>query len=278
MKSSRAWNGQSALYLSAIIYSFSTLFVKMSGNSFSSLFISGTRFIIGVVFASAILLIGRTKIDRAAMPDLLLRGIFGAVSMVASYLAINLTGPGRSVLLGNTYPVFVTIFGMLFYGEKPKWSVWTSLVLCVAGAAFVVRDGSGARLEGDLAALLSSVLAGISIHYVRRASARGVNPFAIYLTPCLLGLPVLFFAKAPPAFPGIAPVALLFAAGMFTFIAQGLMSWGYRSVSAINGSVIFFLETALTVLLGVLLLAEPFSARYAIGLVLIMAGLWFNGR
>ena len=44
------------------------------------------------------------------------------------------------------------------------------------------------------------------LYYVRRSSAHGVKSFAIHLIPCLFGLPVLFFAKAPSVFPGAIPV------------------------------------------------------------------------
>ncbi len=278
MDPKRPQGGQLALYAAALVFAFTNLFVKLAGQGFSGLFVSGSRFAIGVVLASSAVLLRKRSLDRATLPDLVLRGLFGALSMVASYVAITITSPGRAVLLANTYPVFVTIFGALLFGERPTKRVWGSLALCVAGAVLVVRDGSGANPAGDLIAIVSSVFAGIAVNYVRRASTRGVDPFLLYLSPALFGLPVLFFAPMPTAFPGLLPLLFLLGVGVGAFVAQALMARGYRSVSASKGSVTFFLETGLTVLLGALFVGETLSPRFVLGLVFIFAGLWFNRR
>jgi len=278
MEKTRPQEGQLALYAAAFIFAFTNLFVKLAGNGFSGLFVSGSRFAIGVVLATVAVLARKRRVDRATVPDLLLRGLFGAFSMIASYVAITMTSPGRAVLLANTYPVFVTIFGALFFGEKPGRRVWGSLALCVAGAVLVVRDGSGANLAGDIVAIASSLFAGIAVNYVRRASTRGVDPFLLYLSPAVFGLPVLFIAPEPASFPGLWPLLFLIGVGVGAFVAQALMARGYRSVSASKGSVTFFLETGLTVLLGALFAGETLSLRFVLGLVLIFSGLWFNRR
>ncbi|HUX38027.1 MAG TPA: DMT family transporter [Rectinemataceae bacterium] len=278
MDPKRPQGGQLALYAAALVFAFTNLFVKLAGQGFSGLFVSGSRFAIGVVLASSAVLLRRRPLDRSTLPDLILRGLFGALSMVASYVAITITSPGRAVLLANTYPVFVTIFGALLFGERPTKRVWGSLALCVAGAVLVVRDGSGANPAGDLIAIVSSVFAGIAVNYVRRASTRGVDPFLLYLSPAIFGLPVLFFAPMPTAFPGASPLLFLLGVGVGAFVAQALMARGYRSVSASKGSVTFFLETGLTVLLGALFVGETLSPRFVLGLVFIFAGLWFNRR
>lgn len=278
MQLKRPLGGQLALYAAALVFAFTNLFVKLAGQGFSGFFVSGSRFVIGVVLATGALALRRPSLDRASLPDVVLRGVFGALSMVASYLAITLTSPGRAVLLANTYPVFVTIFGALAFGERPSRRVWLSLGLCVLGAAFVVRDGSGASLVGDLVAILSSLFAGIAVNYVRRASIRGVDPFLLYLSPALLGLPVLLVAPLPTSFPGLPPLLFLLAVGVGAFVAQALMARGYRSVPASKGSVTFFLETGLTVLLGALFVGETLSPRFALGLLFIFAGLWLNRR
>ena len=56
----------------------------------------------------------------------------------------------------------------------------------------------------------------------------------------------------------------------------GGVPYGYRSVPAAKGSVVFYGETALTVLLGALFAGESFTARFAAGFALILAGLWLN--
>lgn len=282
--------GYAALYSAAFLFAFTSLCVKLASRSYSGVFISATRFAVGAVLCVAVLVLGYRSL-RPARPGLVaLRGLFGACSMVMSYAAISLTGPGRAALLGNTYPLFVAVFGALFFGERLGARVFVCIGICTLGAVLVMRDGSGASLAGDLLALGGAVFAGMAINYVRRAS-QGDNPFMLYLSPCLLGLPLFLFvgpgggavagaaagaAGGAATAGGALGTAFLLGVGILSFAAQALMAYGYRSVPAGKGSIVFYFETALTVLLGALFAGERFNLRFAAGLALILGGLALN--
>ena len=266
-----------SLYLSATLFAFVSLAVNLASAQYGGLFVSATRFAIGAALGAAVLLV-RDRAIRPRNPRLLiLRGLFGAVSMVSSYAAISLSGPGRAIVLSNTYPLFVALFGAAFFGERFRPKTLASIGICIAGAALVARDGSSARLAGDLMALLSSVTAGMAVNYVRQATAHD-DPIMIYLSPCLLGLPLFLFARPAEAAAsaGIIGPLLLLAVGGGALLAQALMARGYKNVSAGAGSVVFYWETALTVILGILFAGEVMTARFAAGLALIFIGLWVN--
>ncbi|HTX71218.1 MAG TPA: DMT family transporter [Rectinemataceae bacterium] len=267
--------GFAALYSAATIFAFTSLFVKLSSRFYSGIFISGVRFAIGGALCLALLFARYGGVKPRRPGVLALRGLFGAGSMAATYAAISLTGPGRAALLSNMYPLFVPVFGALFFKERFNPRTLASLVLCTIGAVLVVRDGSGAALSGDLLAIFSAVLAGVAVNFVRKATSTE-NPFLIYLSPCLFGLPVLLFAQGPAT--TVTPLSLLFLLGVGggAFVAQALMAYGYRSVPAGRGSVVFYWETALTVLLGFLLAGERFNLRFGLGLAFILGGLWLN--
>ncbi len=269
--------GMAALFLAATNFALVILLVKLASRHFSGLFVSGVRFATGALLCGAVLLFRRDDARLRNPKMVLLRGLFGAASMVASFAAVSLTGPGRAALLGNTYPLFVALFGALFFKERLEARSLLSLAVCTAGALLVMRDGSGAALLGDLLALANALLAGMAVNYVRRASAAGDNPFVLYLSPCLFGLPLLAFAPLPSGPPPASAILLLALVGLGSFSAQVLMSIGYRSVPAGRGSVVFYWETALTVLLGFLFGGESPNPRFLLGLCAILAGLWLNG-
>ncbi len=287
--------GYAALYSAAFLFAFTSICVKLASRTYSGVFVSATRFAVGAVLCAAVLVFGYRSI-RPARPGLVaLRGLFGVCSMVMSYAAISLTGPGRAALLGNTYPLFVAVFGALFFGERLVPRVFVCIGICTAGAVLVMRDGSGAALAGDLLALGGAVFAGMAVNYVRRAS-QGDNPFMLYLSPCLMGLPLFFFV-GPAGGAGVAgaggaagagllggagaavgalATVFLLGVGFLSFAAQALMAYGYRSVPAGKGSIVFYFETALTVMLGSLFAGERFNLRFAAGLALILGGLALN--
>jgi len=268
--------GESALYGAATLFALVSLCVKFAASRYSGLFVSASRFAIGAFLCGLIIAIGKRRVRRQDLGLVLFRGLFGALSMIATYVAIGLTGPGRATLLSNTYPLFVGVFGSLFFREKLSRRTVGSVAVCTLGAALVMRDGSGAALSGDLFALAGSLLAGMAVNFVRRASSAGVDPFVLYLSPCLFGLPLFLFAPPPSGSGGTVGILLLVAVGGGALLAQALMASGYRTVPASKGSVVFYWETALTVLLGLLFAGERMNLRFVFGLCLILVGLWIN--
>ncbi len=275
----RVRGGYAALYSAAFVFAFTSLFVKLASRYYSGLFVSASRFALGAALCVAVLAFGYRSL-RPVRPGLVaLRGAFGALSMMMTYVAISMTGPGRAALLSNTYPLFVALFGFMFFGEGFSPRIFACIGLCSCGAALVMRDGSGASLAGDLVAIGSAVFAGMGVNLVRRGS-RTENPFMLYLSPCLLGLPLFFFVGpagvAAPGGLGLPGLIFLLGSGLLAFLAQALMAYGYRSVQAGKGSIVFYLETVLTVLLGALFAGEKFNLRFAAGLALILGGLALN--
>lgn len=267
--------GYAALYAAATLFAFTGIAVKLASARFHVYLVSGLRCGIGAALCLAVLVVFYRGYRPRNVKFLVLRGAVGALSMAMSYAAIALTGPGRAVLLSNTYPLFVALFGAAFFGEPLRARTAGSLALCIAGAALVVRDGSGASVAGDLLALASAVAAGFAVNCVRRLGSTE-NPFAIYLSPCLFGLAIFAVAPLPSVPPDLGGMALVAAVGVGAFAAQALMAVGYRSVPAGTGSVVFYWETVLTLVLGAALAGETFNARFAAGFAAIVAGLVLN--
>lgn len=272
----RVRGGYAALYSAACFFAITSLLVKLASSYYSGLIVSAARFGAGALLCAAVLL-ARYRTLKPAQPGLVIaRGLFGACSMAMTYAAISLTGPGRAALLSNTYPLFVAIFGALFFGERLRPRILACIAICTAGAVLVMGDGSGASLIGEVVALGSALFAGVAINFVRRA-AQHDNPFMLYFSPCLFGLPLFAFVpRGVEAHGGIVGLALLVGVGVVAFAAQVLMAYGYREVPAGSGSVVFYLETVLTVLLGALFAGERFNLRFGLGLALILGGLVLN--
>ena len=104
----------------------------------------------------------------------------------------------------------------------------------------------------------------------------GQAPLSSTSPPCLFGLPLLALAPFPASPGGPLALACLLFVGIGSFAAQSFMAVGYRSVPAGRGSVIFYWETALTVLLGLLVAGETINLRFLLGLGVIVTGLWIN--
>lgn len=233
--------------------------------------ISAVRFIVGILLCLSAIRATEKKIRIINRRDWTLRGVFGAISMILSYMAISLTSGGRATLLGNTYPIFVAIFASLFFGERFSVSSIPSLILCTLGSAAVLNDGAGYPSIGDALALLSAVFAGAALNHLKRARVTE-SPFSLYLSPCLFGLPVsaALSYKSFVFLPG--PLSFAALVGGVVFLAQVLMTWGYKHVPVSRGSRVFYLETLLAVGMGALI-GERLKPAFFLGGVLILSGL-----
>jgi len=262
------------LYTASALFAFNSVIVKIASRMYSGLLISSIRFLFGIVFISASLLLLRKGFRIHNKKAWTLRGISGAVAMISYYLAIHVTSSGRATLLVNIYPLFVAILGFLLFKEKISRNTIVSLVFCTAGVLLVLNDGSNYNIYGDFIALGSGLASGFAIHFIKQ-SRETDNSIIIYLSPCLFGLAVLPLTYRE--FGSINPrgfVLLLFI-GLLSFLAQFFMAYGYKEISASKGSIIFYMETALAIAFSIFI-DERFSARFFGGLGLILLGLILN--
>lgn len=270
-----SFKGDCAIFASASIFSVASIIVKYISVSFSGLFITLMRFLIGIGAGVFILMLQKRRIRINDPQSWFMRGLFGSVSMCAFYYAITMTGSGRAVLLSNTYPVFVALFGFLFFKQTISLSDCISLLLCITGCVFVLYDGSNYRLIGDCAALLSAVTSGVAIHYIKKSSESD-HPIVVYLATCFFGLII-----APTTFHEWQSVdykagSILVLLGLIVFFAQIIMTWGYRYVSATRGSIMSYFGIPLTIILSACITGEQFKSGFFLGLSFIIIGLIVN--
>lgn len=259
------------LCVASLLLALNAVVVKIAAGTFSGPFISSFRFLLGIGFVSASLLVFKQGFRIHNKRSWIMRGIWGAASMIAYYQAIQLTSSGRATLLLNTYPLFVAILGFLIFKEKIMKYTIISLLFCTAGVLFVLHDGSDYNIWGDLIALGGSIAAGFAVQFVKK-SRETDNSFIIYLSPCLFGLsilPLTFREFVRIDFHGFF---LLLAVALLSFLAQSLSAYGYKAISASKGSVVFFLQTALAIVFSIFI-DEKLSARFFVGLGLIVVGL-----
>ncbi|MGY1828752.1 DMT family transporter [Blastococcus sp. SYSU DS0541] len=196
---------------------------------------------------------------------------------------------------------------LLSYAEQTLSSSLTGLL--VAGVPFVAA--LGARLAGEDERLTPVRLAGMAVGVVGIALLLGLDLDGAQWLPILaVGLVVLGYATAPlvvsralPEVPGVAAssIALLVTAVVYapfavprlgqvtaaspdallslltlgvvcTAVALALFFALIREVGPQRALVITFVNPVVAVLLGVLLLDEPFTLGLALGLPLVLIG------
>ncbi len=209
-----------------------------------------------------------------------LAGFFLAVHYVMWFESLRYTSVASSTVLAALQPLFSVIWGRLFLGERLGAHALTGGAIAIAGLAVVGWSDfsvSSQSLWGDLLALVSGGV--ISLYFFcgqilrRRMGAVPYSVLSYGSSAAVLALYALFmgypFAGYAPgtwgAFLGLALVSTI--GGQMVF--NVLLKW----ISATTVTMGILGEPVGTCFLAWLFLGETLSARQAIGIAVILAGL-----
>lgn len=81
-----------------------------------------------------------SKFKKRDIPNFLVLGLLvTALQRITYFYAINLTTVMMTVVLFYTYPIFVTIYAVLFLKEKATFPIILAIILTFSGAALVIK-------------------------------------------------------------------------------------------------------------------------------------------
>lgn len=268
--------GRFAILLSCVFFALTSFTVKKLAGSFDGWFISWFRFLLGGLLTVIVMICTKRSFRIHRFNDWFLRGFFGVIAMVSFYIGISMTSSGRATLLSTTYPAFVALFGVLFYQSKTTVGNIISIVFCLAGSFVVFYDGSSYSFTGNLLCIGSAVASGFAVIHIKRAREEN-SSFLVYLSPCIFGiLASSWSVAAVSAIPSVKDIILLAFVGCAAFIGQIFMTYGYRFVTATEGSILGMTEILLAIILSRFLLGEAMNFRFFIGTVIIISGIASN--
>ena len=178
-------------------------------------------------------------------------------------------------------PIFTFLLAFALEGEERASGL--SLLGVVAGIAGVAMllgvdvEGGAAALVGGLLVVVASFGYGVGAWYVKR-NVTGVRPIAMVgattLTVAVGSAPFALLAR-PSQTPGIDAVGSLLTLGV---LCTGLAFVIFYSLVASDGparaSLVGYIAPGFSIVYGITLLDESFTAATAAGLVLVLVGSW----
>lgn len=137
---------------------------------------------------------------RYALP-VILRGLFGAISVMCNFYAIDHMNLADANMLNKLSPFITVFFAWLFLKEAIRPRDIVALILAFLGTVLIIKPGGGdiAAVPG-MVALLGGVMAGLAFTAVRASNKAGAPKplivFSFSFCSCLISLPstVLHFA------------------------------------------------------------------------------------
>ncbi len=233
----------------------------------------GMRVTLGALVLIAFALVtGRFRVPTTDRGRLLLLGVLLSAHWLTFFLAIQLTTVAVALAVVYTGPIIAAVLSGPVLGERNVGSAWIGLALAAGGMLVVVRPGSGATLDGVVAALVSAVLFA-ALFIVGKPLASSLGGLAVATWEAVVASIVL----APFTVQAVRQSSefwreFLILGVVFTGIA-GVIWWGsMRRLPVAVVSVIMYLEPASAVVWAAFFLGESPEPLTWLGVGLVVAG------
>jgi len=192
---------------------------------------------------------------------------------------------GLAGLLVATVPIWSTILASI-HGDKTVWHHKRLLGILIGfiGIILVVGIESFSGRQ-SIVAIAMVLIASIGYSWaVTMITAKvphiepiSINGVAMVLT-AIVYLPFVFL-NAPEHMPSAKVLGSVLVLGLFpTAMAFILFFQLIKDIGTARGSLVTYLNTAFAVVLGVIILREPFTLGIALGLPLVLVGSYFASR
>lgn len=230
---------------------------------------------------------GFSLTKKEAVP-VFLAGFIDTLQIYTFNFGSQFTSGGRVTLFIFSYPLLVPILAPFFVKEEhfEKKNIAACLIAFI-GLFIVLRESlfspSGSTIKGDVIELISALLISIKIVYVKRLSVT-INKWKILFWS--FAVMIFFFMSGAVFFENFnihevrpdAWLALTFQCIAISVIC--FMSWQYLITrhNSSGVSVFFFATPLFGMIIGVLLLSEPFDMSLLVSCLLVGAGIYIVNR
>ncbi|MGL1931687.1 MAG: DMT family transporter [Desulfotalea sp.] len=251
--------GWGAIFCSAFFFYFATVVIRLAEpevdihTSYYAFF----RFLLGFMVVASVVLVKRKPIKVKNLHYLLGRMVGNTVAVYAFYQAAVLGSVAEANILNMSYPIFVTIVSWIMYKQQRDIKVVGLVILACVGVWLVLSPEQGFKVsQGSLWGLASGVFASAAIIYLNLCrKEHDSNTILLFL----FGLGAFFMAllfHEHLFWPNGKELFYLVLCGASGIIGQYCITFGFRYVTAVEGSVISSTRILLAALLGPVLIGE----------------------
>ena len=282
LKNDDSYDGRSVMLMlgSVILFAINTLLIRAvalhtpeAGGWLATIF----RGAVGLLVVYAFFGWGRGLDSKRLFSGrlIIIRGIVGALSIVAFYVTIVKLGAARAVILNLTYPIFASVIAAFWLKEKLSRAaiLWMFVGFCGL-VVFLSKDGGLLRPSMyDLIAIAGAMGAGWVVVIIRRLRHEE-HPATIYASQAFYSLLIAApSAMEIPALPVSACFWLAVGAAIVT-VAQLIMTRAYQFMSVSRGSSLQMLLPLVTAAGGFAFFGETFHLTEIAGATLTLLATW----
>lgn len=277
--------------LAGILWGTSGVFFNLlKPYGFSPLHMTAMRGVVAAIFMAFYVLFRDKELYRITFKEFIIfalggLSVFGVA--VCYYAAIDLSSVSTAVILMYTAPVFVTVYSVLFMGEKLSVKKSAAIVIIIAGCALVSGVIGGMKFSpmGILMGLLAGICYSAYNIFTKIGMMQKSNPLssALYCF-IVMGIASLLFCHVPEALPLIAVspvkiILLILGIGIMTcFLPYILYTAALKDIPAGTASSLSIIEPMAATVFSVAFFGEKITLASFLGIVLILTAVFMLSR
>ena len=234
------------------------------------------RSIVSIILSVAILqklgipLLGNNK------KVLMMRGIFGTTALLLFFYTLQNIPLASAVTLQYLSPIFTAIFASIFLKEKMKMKQWLYFGISFVGVALIKGFDERISLTFMLIGICSAMFSGIAYTCIRQLKDTE-HPVVVVLYFPMVSIPIMsVLSYLNWVTPKGSDWLYLLLMGLFTQIAQILMTRGIQSGVANKMISLKYLGTIYALAIGYLIFGESYGIMSLIGITMVIAGVVLN--
>ncbi|MGV8833180.1 MAG: DMT family transporter [Devosia sp.] len=274
-----------------ILFSTKGIFIKLAyAHGVSTEMLLSLRMLVALPVYLVImltLLASGDKVRRLLTPPVVLASM--AVGILGYYIASYLDFLGLNFLTAQyerlvlfTYPFFVLLFGVWFFGDRMLWRVVPAMLVSYAGLLVIFGWNLAINPDGLVTGTLLVLASAISFALYQHLAKRQMLVLGAGLFTCI--------GMSTAAVVAIAQNLILVGPGAYLTLTPQV--WGYGLALGVLGTVLpsFLMNMGMarigaratastgafgpivTILIAVWILGEPFTLFHALGTALVLAG------
>ena len=266
--------GWGAVFASAFLLYMATVVIRWSRpvTAIDPAFFVFARFVLGFAVVALSMTVQRRSLRPRRFGLIVGRTLSNTVAVFCFYQAVATTTVANANILNMTYPIFVAIFTWLFLREQRDRVTLAMVPFAFSGIWLIISpEGAGWNWNDawGLASGLTASFAMIYLNLCRKYNDAETTLFYMFG----IGLVLIYAGFHDRIFvPDAVGFRYLAMSAAFGVGGQYLLTYGFRFVTAVEGSIISSSRILLAALLGPVILDDPALALPGwIGAVLIFS-------
>lgn len=272
------------------IWGFSFMASKIAQEQVTPFLLLAYRFDIAILILSVPIVLGKIKIKLSGKnikPLLLLGTCEPCIYFIGEQYGLRFSNAAFSGVMIAIIPIVTLILATMFLKDRPSKAQWAFSLLSIAGIIVITlaESGGGSVSFLGFVFLCVAVLAGSAYGVISRKISDEFTVFERSYVMQIMGA-VFYTVLALFEYRGdvaamVKPLAgadtllsILFLAVGASVLGYTLFNYAVSMAPMANVISLCNLTTVISVVSGVVLLSEPFSAVSAVAIVAVLVGIW----